>query len=368
MASLNLVEKIVKGFLEKDNKLVISLLESEADKLKKSNRKKSYMEIKKLIKKIPLETKELSGTTIKSRRYDQDINYFASNSSNKFVNEYYSKILAEEVILNEDSKKIISSFFREWENKDKLEKHNLFPVNKIILYGKPGTGKTLLAHAIANKLDLPIAIIKLDELISSYLGNTGKNLRDIFKIAEEKEIVLFLDEFDTIGKFRSDSKELGELKRIVTVLLQNIDNFSQRSILVAATNHEELLDKAIWRRFPLKVEMDLPEEESIKKMLRKYFLNHRIKIDENKISSLFKGLSGSDIKNLCEFTIREKILLDKKDINTVDLVSAYLMLHKDQDKTEKYEACKILLTSGIKMRVISEISNIPYTTLRDNLK
>jgi AAA+ superfamily predicted ATPase len=129
------------------------------------------------------------------------------------------------------------------------------------MYGPPGTGKSRLARHIAQELGLDLYVARLDGLISSFLGSTAKNIRALFDFAAKTPCVLFLDEFDAIAKLRSDNQELGELKRVVNSFIQNLDTLGSQSIVVAATNHQELLDSAIWRRFSYRLALDFPIAE-----------------------------------------------------------------------------------------------------------
>ena len=161
----------------------------------------------------------------------------------------YSETSLDEVVLPTTQKTIIQKFVEEQNHAANLEKHNIPVSNRLLLCGPPGCGKTMTAYAIGNALQMPIAYVRLDGLVSSYLGQTSTNLRKVFDSVKNQRIILFLDEFDAIAKKRDDANELGELKRVVTTLLQNFDNLPSNVILIAATIHEHLLDPAIWRRF-----------------------------------------------------------------------------------------------------------------------
>ena len=156
-----------------------------------------------------------------------------------------SEVSFEDVILPNSQKMIIKQFIDEQNNAVNLKKHNIPVANRLLLCGLPGCGKTMTAYAIGNALKLPIAYVRLDGLVSFYLGQTSTNLRKIFDAVKNQRIILFLDEFDAIAKKRDDANELGELKRVVTTLIQNFDNLPSNVILIAATNHEHLLDPAI---------------------------------------------------------------------------------------------------------------------------
>jgi len=238
MFSIKLIENIVEAFASSNTSVVASLLKDESFKARENNKNSVARRLENLIKILPtnggFSSSSLSGAPT-------NINDRGHNSTNPFLfSEYFSNILPEKVILNSDSKEMIRTLFSEWEDAEKLLKFGLHPVNKILLYGPPGTGKTKLAYAIANKLNFPLVLVRLDELISSYLGKTGQNIREIFELAKNKQVVILLDEIDTVAKHRADEKELGELKRIVTVLLQNIDLFPAHSIIIGATNHDEI--------------------------------------------------------------------------------------------------------------------------------
>lgn len=170
----------------------------------------------------------------------------------------------------------------------------------LVVHGPPGTGKNRLVRYLARELGLDLYIARLDGLISSYLGSTAKNIRAIFEFAAKRPCVLFLDEFDAIAKLRGDSQELGELKRVVNSFIQNLDTIGRQSIVVAATNHEELLDAAIWRRFSYRIELTLPDE----RMRHHMWINFSQPIEFTKrelalLVDLSDGFSGSDIHDVC---------------------------------------------------------------------
>ena len=160
-----------------------------------------------------------------------------------------------EIVLPETIENKVSDFIKIIENKDKIKSLGLPLQSTLLLYGLPGVGKTSIAKYISLQTKLPLVTARLDSLVSSLLGNTSKNIRKVFEYADSKPCILFLDEFDAIAKARDDQHEMGELKRVINSLLQNIDSFAQNNILIAATNHPELLDKAIWRRFNFIVEV-----------------------------------------------------------------------------------------------------------------
>ncbi|MFT9291445.1 AAA family ATPase [Gluconobacter oxydans] len=179
----------------------------------------------------------------------------------------------------------------------------------LLLYGPPGTGKSLLAGHIAASLKRPFYIVRLDSLISSRLGETAKNIRGIFEFVPTRNAVLFLDEMDAIAKLRDDRHELGELKRVVNTVLQGLDSLTDDVVTIGATNHPHLLDPAIWRRFPYKVEMTLPEEE-VRRSLWQHFLfqNSDKREESDLLARASDGLNGADIENIALAARRRSIL------------------------------------------------------------
>lgn len=225
-----------------------------------------------------------------------------------------------DVILSKRNFEQLESFVMSYKNADKLNSMGLGLSNTLMLYGPPGCGKTKCAYLIAKRLQLPLVVARLDSLISSYLGTTAKNIRALFDYAQRTPCVLFLDEFDAIAKARDDSNELGELKRVVNSLLQNVDAMSKDSILIAATNHEQLLDPAVWRRFDYKLQIDLPDSRAIEQMLDVFLRDSlSLSIDEKQeLACVMKGLSGANVEEIVMKALRNAIVhgveISKQDI------------------------------------------------------
>ena len=146
---------------------------------------------------------------------------------------------------------------------DILRSHGLEPRNKILLIGPPGNGKTSLAEALAESLMLPFLTVRYESLVGAYLGETASRLNKLFEYAKTRQCVLFFDEFETLGKERGDTHETGEIKRVVSSLLLQIDALPSYVIAIAATNHETLLDRAAWRRFQLRLTPPLPTRNDL---------------------------------------------------------------------------------------------------------
>ncbi len=168
----------------------------------------------------------------------------------------------EDVFLNKYNHQNIQQLIKEHQFVDELTKYGLPVNNKLMLQGNSGCGKTTTAKAIANALGKPILILNLSNVVCSRIGETSQNIKQVFDKAAREKAVLFLDEFDQIGKERSnDDKDVGEMRRLVNTLIQLIDYLPQNALLIAATNHADLIDIALLRRFQLRIQFEMPTSE-----------------------------------------------------------------------------------------------------------
>jgi AAA+ superfamily predicted ATPase len=240
----------------------------------------------------------------------------------------------------------------------------LAPTRTAIFTGPPGVGKTLAARWLANKLNRPLLMLDLSAVMSSFLGRTGANVRHVLDYSKGVSCVLLLDELDAIAKRRDDSHEVGELKRLVTVLLQEIDDWPEGGLLVAASNHQELLDPAVWRRFEMQIDFKLPEPAAVKQAIR-LFLGKETKIEpawETTLAELLQGKSFNDIERELKSLRRLAVVSDcSLEELFPRLVRQYI---EGQAKTAKKEIALRLSAAGLSQRTINSMTGLSRDTLR----
>lgn len=228
------------------------------------------------------------------------------------------------IFLDASSSAVFQNFIADVRHSAKLSAKGLATRLSLLLSGPPGTGKSLLAGHIALQLDRPLYSVRLDSVISSLLGDTAKNIRNVFEYVPSKDGVLFLDEMDAIAKLRDDRHELGELKRVVNTVIQGLDSLDDNAIVIGATNHSQLLDAAIWRRFPYKIELSLPDESVREEMWRHFLFEDQgtIQIPEI-LARISNGLSGADIQGIA-FAGRRHAILTNTPVDVASIAWATL--------------------------------------------
>lgn len=227
-----------------------------------------------------------------------------------------------DIVLGGDARSIFDRLIEEQRRADELRRHRLPVRNKLLLCGPPGCGKTLSAEVVAKELGLPLLTAKIDVLISSLLGQTASNLRKLFDYATRQPCVLFLDEFDALARSRTDSGEHNELRRVVNSLLGMIDRFKSRSVLIAATNLDSVVDNAVWRRFDDVIHFTLPTSEEISRQLELLFKNFPVNFDIQTAVSKLVGLSFADIERVAQDAIKTSILKRRKAVTETDVAAA----------------------------------------------
>lgn len=232
----------------------------------------------------------------------------------------------DELVLPRFPEEAIEELIEEHRRLDVLRTYGLRASSKVLFFGPPGCGKTLAAEVIACELDLPLAIVRLDAIVSSFLGETSANLRKVFDFIAEYPLVALFDEFDALGKERADGAEHGELRRVVNAVLQMMDAYQGNSLLIAATNHEQILDSAIWRRFDDILEFPMPDSKLLSQVLQLKLrgVRRQFETDAEELIEMFCGLSPADIERVVRRAVKRMILKNQEFLGVKDLAQAKL--------------------------------------------
>lgn len=227
-----------------------------------------------------------------------------------FVIETTPEVRLADLILPLPADRLAQQLIQEQSRADLLRAQGMQPRHRVLLSGPPGNGKTSLAEAVAEALALPMLTVRYDALVGAYLGETNARLAKLFEYARATPCVLFFDEFDAVGKERGDVHETGEIKRVVSFLLMQIDQLPSYVIAVAATNHAELLDRAVWRRFQLRVDMPAPDKARRAVLVARFFDSwlEDAGVSSERVAERLGPVSLSEVTEFCQNVRRRHIL------------------------------------------------------------
>lgn len=237
------------------------------------------------------------------------------HSAAAFVIEQTPERSLDSLVLAEESARLCRELIEEQHRRDLLKTYGLGPRHRVLLAGPPGNGKTTLAEALAYELAVPLITVRYESLIGSFLGETGGRLQKVFDYARTQHCVLFFDEFEALGKERGDAHETGEIKRVVGTLLTQIDRLPDYVVTVVASNHPELLDRAVWRRFQLRIELPAPSRRQITAFIDNFAEKRRFNfgLAASTVAEKLAGHSYAEIEEFCVDVLRQAILQNQTD-------------------------------------------------------
>lgn len=247
-----------------------------------------------------------------------------------------AEINADSPLFNPTVAQAVSTIIDEWTNFEALSVVDISPAKTCLIYGVPGTGKTRLALWIARKLDLPVILVKLDGLVSSFLGTTARNIGNLFTFANRYRCVLLLDEFDAIAKVRDDPQEVGEIKRVVNALLQNLDVRQNIGLTIGITNHPKLLDPAVWRRFEIQLEIPKPDF-AVRKAIAQHFMPPVQAPDSHLrlIAWFTEGSTGAEIEALVRTYKKATTVREEDRRGLLDTLRQFATLNAARIQSER---------------------------------
>ncbi|WP_437678534.1 AAA family ATPase [Sorangium sp. So ce131] len=235
----------------------------------------------------------------------------------------YPKTRLSDMVLEQQFRARLERILLEQRQREKLLTHGLAPRRKILLVGPPGTGKTLTARALAGELSLPLFAILLDGIITKFMGETAAKLRLVFDALQRTRGVYLFDEFDALGSHRTSQNDVGEIRRVLNSFLQFLEQDESESLIIAATNHPELLDRALFRRFDDVLEYSLPDDELAEQMLRsRLALLDTERVDWARVVSTARGSSYAEIVRVCDDAAKDAVLSDRAKVTTQDILDA----------------------------------------------
>jgi AAA+ superfamily predicted ATPase len=322
MSQFDYIKEIAKSGLENDQEKLLSILNELIDYSKKTKKLNFAIQLQSILKDSIRQHQTNGLSKVGSERY---FNRIEDKETNELILEKLTSDYSFENLISTKSVTDELKYFVEEHRKiEILKKFDLPVANKVLLYGPSGCGKTLASYVIAGELKKMMVVVNLGAIVSSKLGETSKNLAKIFRKATIEDCIIFIDEFDSIGKIRDNNQDHGEMKRVVNTILQLFDYLPQSSIVITATNHKEMIDDSLLRRFDFSVEFGLPNKDNIKELIQLTLKNGNFifdkKIPQLKLISSAFGLSYYSIQKTLVTSIKRSLFSKSSKIIPINAI------------------------------------------------
>lgn len=318
-------------------------------------------------KKIVTQLSDILGKhqsgTLEKNKFSRSFTALQNDNSNDYFKIIRPQVSLSEIEIDIKTKRTVVDVISSYKKKELLLVNNINYIKKVLITGKPGTGKTSIGQVISSELNLPLYYVNISMLFSSYLGNSAKNLGSLFDQMSNKEAVFLFDEFDSLAISRTKENEVGEMRRIVNSILTFLERWEGNGIIIATSNETTNLDEAIWRRFDVKLQLGMPEEnirfKLISRFLGEYVSSNELKV----ISKMTEGYTPAELELLAQNSIRTHLLNDTPVfLRIVQDVAADSLTKKDKILVSK------LLNEHITYREIGETLGISKSTVARYVK
>ncbi|QQV01418.1 MULTISPECIES: AAA family ATPase [Chryseobacterium] len=309
MSQFDYIKDIAKYGLENDQEKLMSVLNELIEHSKNTKKLNFAIQLQSILKDSLKQQRSNSLTKVGSESY---FNRIEDREVGELILEKLtSNYRLNNIVADNSVKHSLEYFIEEHQKAELLRKFDLPIANKLLLHGPSGCGKTLASYVVAGELEKMMVVVNLGAIVSSKLGETSKNLSKIFRKAASEDCIIFIDEFDSLGKVRDYSQDHGEMKRVVNTILQLFDYLPQNSIIIAATNQKEMLDEALLRRFDFSIGFNLPTEREIKELVLLTLKNGNFsfdsKIKANRVIKNSLGLSYYSIQKTLVTAIKRSL-------------------------------------------------------------
>jgi SpoVK/Ycf46/Vps4 family AAA+-type ATPase len=320
MAAAEKIKHLIKSFAENDEAKFYSIAMQIAASEARKGHTNVANELKKLVEEAKSERSSSAVTNVLQHPVTKELREIQDLV--ELVPHTYK---LSDMVLSSSVQETLERIIKEQKKFNELRQYNLMPRRKLLLTGPPGCGKTMTAEALASELAIPLFSIRLDGLISRFMGETIAKLKQIFNVMNTKRGVYLFDEFDSIGSNRSYGNDVGEIKRVLNSFLLFIEKDRSNSLIIAATNMQESLDKALFRRFDDIIEYPLPDKEEIATLLQRNLKQHKgiSKKEFHKLAEKAVGLNFADITRACDEALKEMIITGNDKIST-DLIEQFI--------------------------------------------